>query len=446
MARYEIYKYENLIEQCRLIKQKDDYLSKSTGYNFNIFSILDRERYEVTTHSYFLYELLNKNGSHGQGTKFLEIFLNNILPEGSDYGDISKTHVARESLTINNMENRRIDFVIECENIIIGIEMKIDASDQDAQLFDYHNELCARAKNKYGSNKKVKLYYLTLNGTDASGNSIKTLEKDDIINISFSNIIYRWIEQCMESCVSVPILRDALYQYLILIEKLTGKKESVVTDIGKLLLKEDNLSIAINMKSAIEYASKEIQKKFWKALKLQLPKFIFVDYKFKESDTVELLDRLVDEYFNLPASKRYSGLKYDLFEIDDENKVSFYIELHDTLTYGLTISRKNKSGKYVRGEFSIKGNAENLKKNFTGGTGVWWITNKSITCRNVNFYNFNNFTDDSTINKNLDENIKEFVECLSRKIMEELQSIKEEYSELYGEINDNITYDIKTTK
>lgn len=419
MSKYQIYKYKNLIKQCRLIKKKDDYISKATGYDFNIFSILDRERHEVRTHSYFLFELMNRYGKHGQKDIFIKLLLDTVLMI-KNYGEIIS--VKCEDTT---SENRRIDFVIECEKIIIGIEMKIDGPDQLEQLYDYDKELNERAKLK--TEGRYKLYYLTLSGTEASDFSKKGLK--NIENISFQKDIIKWIEKCMEASVSIPILREALYQYLILIEKLTEQKESVMKEIANLLLEDDNLSIAIDMQDAIKEAKVEIQKKFWKALQVKLPEFTFVDYKFNESD----IDVLVGKYFSsLSNSDRYYGLRSDFFEIHDEYKIVFYIELHDTLTYGLTISKNNENGKKnVRGEFSVKGDLKNLSEklgDLSSPTG-WWVAEKKINCPKVDFNKFNDFTKEFINPSN--NKMEEFIECLSREITAEWETSQKDLEKYF---------------
>ena len=45
--------------------------SRYTAADFNIFRLLGVARAEVTTHSAMLAELLNPDGSHGQGDRFL---------------------------------------------------------------------------------------------------------------------------------------------------------------------------------------------------------------------------------------------------------------------------------------------------------------------------------------------------------------------------------------
>ena len=197
---------QSIIAQVKLINEKYDAIKKATGENFNIFSILNVERKEVETHSFFLYELLNPQGSHNQEELYLKLFLEIVL-ELSDYGAIK--NVYREKVT---SENRRIDFVIETEKYQIGIEMKIDAGDQKDQLKDYIAELEL-------ANKTPKLYYLTLMGTPASEDSG---DENIYEKLSFSYDIYEWIGACMEKSVSLPIIREGLAHYKNLIAKLTG--------------------------------------------------------------------------------------------------------------------------------------------------------------------------------------------------------------------------------
>jgi hypothetical protein len=79
--------------------------NRCEAFDFNVFSILDRGHYEVTTHSAFLAEILNPRGTHGQGTLFLNLFL-------SELSGLSE-------LEINDGDW----FVIrECENVDIRIE------------------------------------------------------------------------------------------------------------------------------------------------------------------------------------------------------------------------------------------------------------------------------------------------------------------------------------
>ena len=64
-----------LLHQVSTISKKYEEIKKITGEDFNIFKVLKVERKEVQTHSAFLSELLNSDGTHGLQDYFLNIFL-----------------------------------------------------------------------------------------------------------------------------------------------------------------------------------------------------------------------------------------------------------------------------------------------------------------------------------------------------------------------------------
>ena len=61
-----------LVETCRENANRH-------GERFNIFAILGLQRDENRTHSRYLAELLNPVGRHGEGARFLDAFVNDVL-------------------------------------------------------------------------------------------------------------------------------------------------------------------------------------------------------------------------------------------------------------------------------------------------------------------------------------------------------------------------------
>ncbi|MBX0332941.1 PD-(D/E)XK nuclease family protein [Pontibacter sp. HSC-14F20] len=74
---------QNLLDNVGAIHHKYQKLEKQEG--FNIFSVLRSHSDEVRVHSRFIAELLNPKGSHGQGTLFLNLFLNELEFPHSSY-------------------------------------------------------------------------------------------------------------------------------------------------------------------------------------------------------------------------------------------------------------------------------------------------------------------------------------------------------------------------
>lgn len=197
------------------IKQQKE-IQRLRGEDFNVFSILGIESRENKTHSAFLGELLNPQGTHGFGSRMLELFLQTIgLP--SRKFDVSDATIRLEAVCGNRDDvlksGGRIDILLrDRRGKTVCIENKIYAGDQNAQIERYVNY------NK--ANNTV--YYLTLDGRPASSQSKGNLQDDqDYYCISYSTTILTWLEQCYREAAAHPILRESIRQYIILVKKLT---------------------------------------------------------------------------------------------------------------------------------------------------------------------------------------------------------------------------------
>ncbi len=245
---------QNLLTKIYVAYEKNQVLDKELCKSFNIFSILNIERKEVETHSFFIYELLNPNGLHNQGLAFIDLFLKHIL-KLENYGDIKKVY--REDPT---QENRRIDFTIETSKYQIAIEMKVDASDQHNQLLDYFNEMKMRCDNSQES----KVFYLTLFGSDADKDSHNNITYN---RLSFSDDIIYWIELCIKESVVKPVVRELLLQYKYLLEKITNQNKDLEMETKSLIeSNKENFTSAYEIYRSFELAATSIEIKFWKKL------------------------------------------------------------------------------------------------------------------------------------------------------------------------------------
>lgn len=281
-----LLKADALLKQIELIIQKNNKIKEETGGPFNIFSILNMERLEVQTHSALLYELLNPEGSHSQGNIYLRLFIDEVLEiKGFDFEDVK---VDRER-SISSLG--RIDLVIENQEQLIIIEIKIDAGDQENQLKRY---------NEYGmkSGKEYKIYYLTLFGYEASDYSTGNADIDYKC-ISFEIDILSWINNCIGAAKTplLPVIRETLVQYSKLLEKITNQLNGgLKMEIKDLLLKENNLYIAKQIAKVIPYCKAELEYKFWKELYYRYNKQIkelgieYIDGGFFEDEKSDIND------------------------------------------------------------------------------------------------------------------------------------------------------------
>lgn len=233
-------------------------IEKIKGEQFNIFSILKMESSETKTHSNFIAELLNPKGTHLKGDIFLNLFLKAIYP---NHLDVSTTTVQVEKYVgkVNNKKNEggRIDIYLkDIKGNSISIENKIFAGDQKNQLKRYANH------NK----EKNKVFYLTLEGDDASefskGKEEKTLIlRQEYYLISYKEDILDWLEACHKESVDAPILRESIRQYIILIQKLTHTMDNTFEkEINKLIV--NNLESALHIRSVTAQLLEDTRENF----------------------------------------------------------------------------------------------------------------------------------------------------------------------------------------
>jgi hypothetical protein len=148
----------------------DSYETKNAS-EYNIFYILKNiTNKEVITHTPFLKDLLNINGTHKQGNLFFNEFLKQLnLTERENAFTPTDYNLLEiiEPFYIGNIDRDKltggsIDLLIKysdgIKNFAIAIENKIWAVDQEKQLERYNNYL----KNRY---KNYLLVYLTPKGS-----------------------------------------------------------------------------------------------------------------------------------------------------------------------------------------------------------------------------------------------------------------------------------------
>jgi hypothetical protein len=129
--------------------QTNQILERALAPRFSVFNYFSSDEMVI---SYIISDLLNPNGSHGQGILFLELFINILNNELSkldnnndkllSINDLDKTAVATEeaTYTLSNSQ-RRVDITLKNTDWAIGIENKPWTWEQPDQLKDYRTHL-----------------------------------------------------------------------------------------------------------------------------------------------------------------------------------------------------------------------------------------------------------------------------------------------------------------
>lgn len=215
---------EALLNHCRgaILHQRD--LERATGEHFNLFQILGLGHYEVVTHSPLLGDLLNPNGTHGQGSIFLKHFkaMLKTLPRDKREDDLNEfdEKTAKVALEFSlgkrtETDGGRLDILItDAAGREIAIENKIHAREQSNWVMRYRN----------GIQSKAPLIYLTLNGDEPE--EVKGSSANDVLCVSYKTNIIEWLKSCRKEASTVPVVRESLTQYIHLIQRLTHQNTS----------------------------------------------------------------------------------------------------------------------------------------------------------------------------------------------------------------------------
>ncbi len=105
---------KSIIQNVAAIGRVYEKVVEATGENFNVFQILNLSTNETRTHSALLAEFLDPKGSHGQGSIFLELFLQkmNILDFDFNNAKVTKEKYAG-SIDDNYLEGGRLDILLQ---------------------------------------------------------------------------------------------------------------------------------------------------------------------------------------------------------------------------------------------------------------------------------------------------------------------------------------------
>lgn len=202
---------------------------RERGEDFNIFRTMRMQYNEVHTHSAMISALLNPKEYHGCKSSFLRAFLHQINElkryEDNVY-DLDNAVVEVEkpigNISPNKENGGRLDIVVKFKTkedklpILVIIENKIYAADEEKQLLRYHNY----AKRERCS--KPYIFYLTLDGRlpdDYSAGKLK--QGEDYYCISYRDDILNWLCDCQKEANGKPLVHGIITQYKDLVSTLT---------------------------------------------------------------------------------------------------------------------------------------------------------------------------------------------------------------------------------
>tara|TARA_R110001592_G_scaffold352314_1_gene650063 strand:+ start:1315 stop:2472 length:1158 start_codon:yes stop_codon:yes gene_type:complete len=375
---------ENLQEEINDDKTKRDKDNTSTSSDFNLFNQFFPLGENKT--SEILAFFLDPNQTHGQGTIFLNSFLDKI--------DVSIGEIRKKVKIITEQptdSNRRIDIFIEFGNneYLIGIENKLWAEDQNAQLYDY---------NEYLKNKKTSytLIYLTSYGKEASKISLASkdgknkLNRDDYLRLSYQDDIIDLIDEWIQECRSqrVIFLLEDFKQYLNFIIKNIPIMGNTTEMVSEYIVKNNELKNAFEVYHSMPKIKEKLTNKLAERLRSELN--FECDKMFGKKDSQAILSLNYEHIFMIMFLVDYGEMVIGVRPND--NKIV------DSKSY-------EESWRAMK---EISGIGSNLRTDKAYGNWVW-------VAKPTNFTNWN-------VSKPWLEESKEFIDFL-KKIIQELNKI-----------------------
>ena len=426
---------EKLLQQA--YEKSKDYLYEDSS-RFNLLSIIEKDRDEAHIHSKIIYNLLSQNWGKKDKETFLTLFLKEIGIEDENIYD-KNWEVTREKAFDLDTIKGRLDFEIKSKDCIYIIEMKIDAGDQPEQLIRYQKF----AKEQH---KKYKIFYLTLDGHNASKKSIgeeenlEENEKVEYINISFQGEILNWLENCLKLVEGKENKSACISQYIASINKILGEKDTKIKD--NILKSTEDIKTAITIYEKLNDKLQKVLKNFFEELNKKLKN------KLKDITSKPIYNEsYIKDYYNYTLDKipqDYPGL-YIVLDENKSNNSNYYkfvlkLELAPELIGCLgfiksdedvkeTIPfvyfsqvKKNSSGLYNR---CIK-RIENLesKDKLSDNNKAYWFYVKNLKEEIINFkdISLSNKALLSLINEEtLKEEVKNIATYISNEIVKNME-------------------------
>lgn len=403
----ERHKYQKELYEFFFIKGKKiiKKYSKNNKNKYNIFSMLEQEKKEESCHSKIIYNLINDYESNKLEKNFLKLFFEKVLNEKFD--EKKKYIVKREKIL---GEYGRADlFIKDNTKKVYLIEMKINAKDQPKQLSRYNQYLKKNYKDNY------QIYYLTLNGDEPSDYSLEGKEEVKYKTISFTNNIYKWIDECIKRIgIDNNILKINLEQYLETLTKITNRVgEEEKMELKEMIKKGINFEIAEKISKIFPEIKMEIEKNFILELREKIIRKLNIEDIAKKEDLYHYMNLIKYTEFCLykeVLNRKNSLLTYGIGI--DKGGVYFYIGL---------IDKKTEEWKAVKKDMKNKFNEMALKYKQGTGTYFEYLEEEKFNISGDNFY--------ILTDENKKEKREELINNLIEKFSEKYELINEYFPE-----------------
>ena len=339
---------EGLLKELYSVRQRYEEAAALAGENWNIFYAIGKTDYEKELlHSYFISRLLDSQTNLRKDNVFLKLFLETVQEEykdlepyfsGFDQGAVRvETEKYIGPVSKDYESGGRIDIFIESGKKQLVIENKvIYAGDQPKQLYRYNKAY-----------PDAEIIYLTMNGKDATKDSLWSLSKK-YYPMSYQKHILKWLEKCLAVSKESSFISMAIKQYILLIKDLTGqgRNPEMTKEIIDILIKDkESFSGAVDVFSNLKEAKNNVI-----INRLLQPLEVFL----KERNT----------YIQMETISNDQGLSGFRINIPEWKKICLCFNLEgNTGIYGFRFLSDKTDNNHIR---------TGIKNNFGAEQTPWW--------------------------------------------------------------------------
>ncbi len=208
--------------------------------DYNVFRILGVEEKEVAMHSAFLAHLFDPQGTHGQGTLFLDCFLKvkeiGITRRASDWSCEKEWSIP----------SGRIDILLQSsgDDVMVAIENKIYAQDETTQLRRYRDWLDKPYRRQRFS--RLILLFLTLEGERSKQPNAQGVNYECI---SYREHMISFLQKALGEIAAVEV-KNVVAQYIDTLQLLLGEasmEDPIDAEIVSVSLQPKNVGTALAM-------------------------------------------------------------------------------------------------------------------------------------------------------------------------------------------------------
>ncbi|MBG2711830.1 PD-(D/E)XK nuclease family protein [Proteus mirabilis] len=290
------------------------------------FSPLSLFKINENTISKCLAFLLDPTETHAQGKLFTQNFYKYFI-KNNKYQFVKS--VCLEQAVERDDSYRRLDIFVETSDLLIGIENKPWAEDEENQLYDYG---CWLKKRAGRSRKKWILFYLSNSEYSEYSLSKDTDKeiKDNIHHITYYEII-KWLEECsykIES-IQVKMFIESIIKFINSEINYELNMELQDEIVEKILEDNDAISSALLISKSIENIKLSIMDEF-------------ITYIINKTDELYTEFYFDDEDFR--KGKKESGFYVD-FNDDSLYYLVFKFESSNLRDFYWGFERKNEAPK-----------------------------------------------------------------------------------------------------